>query len=312
MPVDPLDPEVAAVLEAFPAFTVSAEVVEMLQAATRAGPPVSTDAVERTEHVVDAARGVIVRVHRPRAAPTTPRPCAFSIHGGGYVFGSRDLDDPQLERWAIGLGLVGVSVEYRLAPQTPYPGALDDCRDAYRWVHDHAVDLGVDPLRIGVAGTSAGGGLAIALTLDACLRRSSVPVFLVLDAPMIDDRQRTPSSRAEDLAVWNRGSNEYGWRSYLGDRYGADDVPVLAAPARAVDLAGLPPTFIGVGTTDGFHDEDVEFAQRLREAGVPTELRRYEGAPHGFRLIGDSALSRRAARDVDEWLGARLGVGSAG
>jgi acetyl esterase/lipase len=309
--VDPLDPELATMLDAIPAFTVSAELVDVLQAATRAGPPVAIDGVERTEHVVDAARGVVVRIHTPSDA-TEPRPGVFSIHGGGYVFGSRDLDDAVLARWAVGLGVIGISVEYRLAPQTSFPGPLDDCDDAYRWVHEHADELGIDRSLLGVAGTSAGGGLAIALALLARERGTLMPAFLVLDAPMIDDRQRSASSRVEDLPIWNRESNEFGWRAYLGDRHGGDDVPPLAAPARAVDLSGLPPTFVGVGTVDGFRDEVVDFASRLDEAGVPTELHEYPGAPHGFQLFADSALGRRAARDNDEWLARRLGVGSAG
>ena len=309
---DRVDPELAARLDAMPAFTVSAELVDVLQSATRAGPAVSTDEVARTEHVVDAERGVIVRVHRPRGDATTPRPAAFSIHGGGYVFGSRDLDDPHLTRWAAELGCVGVSVEYRLAPQTPFPGPLDDCFDAYLWLHDHARELEIDPRRIGVVGTSAGGGLAVALALLARDRGAVMPAFLVLDAPMIDDRQDTESSRRDDLLVWNRDSNEFGWRSYLGELYGGPNVPPLAAPARAVDLTGLPPTFIGVGTVDGFRDEDAELAARLERAGVPTELHEYEGAAHGFQLLGDTALSRRAARDVDDWLARRLGAGSVG
>jgi acetyl esterase/lipase len=150
VPVDPVDPELAAALDAVPAFTVTAELVDVLQSATRAGPPVSTDAVERTELVVAADRGVVVRVHRPRGDTSGTRPGALSIHGGGYVFGSRDLDDPQLARWATDLGLVGVSVEYRLSPQTPYPGPLEDCFDAYHWLHDQADELGIDRARIGV------------------------------------------------------------------------------------------------------------------------------------------------------------------
>ncbi len=223
-----VDPEFAAMLGAIPDFTLSAELVGALQAGTSPGTAVSTDTVARDDRAI--GEGVVVRVHAPRDA-AMPRPAVVSIHGGGYVLGSREMDDPQLERWARELGVVGVSVEYRLAPDTQYPGPLDDCFEAYCWLHEQADDLGVDAGRIGVAGVSAGGGLAAALTLLARERGASMPAFQLLEAPMIDDRQCTPSSRLEGLAIWNRESNEFGWRSYLGDRYGRPDVPAFAAPA---------------------------------------------------------------------------------
>jgi acetyl esterase/lipase len=236
----------------------------------------------------------------------------FSIHGGGYVMGSRDLDDAHLGRRAAELGWIGASVEYRLAPSTPYPGPLDDCFAAYTWLHAQAGALGIDPALTGVAGTSAGGGLAAALTLLARERGVALPAFQLLEAPMIDDRCRTASSRLAGLPVWDGASNEFGWRSYLGDLYGAPDVPQFAAAARAVDLEGLPPTFVNVGTIDGFRDEAIEFATRLNQSGVPTELHVYAGAPHGFQLFADAAVSRRAAREVDAWLQRLAGEESAG
>jgi acetyl esterase/lipase len=119
---------------------------------------------------------------------------------------------------------------------------------------------------------------------------------------MLDDRQQTSSSRLDGLAVWSRESNAFGWRSYLGDRYGTDDVPYTAAPARCEDLSGLPPSFVSVGTVDGFRDEDIDYAMRLNQAGIPCELHVYPGASHGYQLAVDSALARQSERDAREWL----------
>ncbi|MFO7592142.1 MAG: alpha/beta hydrolase [Acidimicrobiia bacterium] len=304
---DQVHPELAPALAAFPPFDLSNETVAVVRSGTVLGPPTSTETVERTDHVVDAERGVVVRVHRPRGV-AGPLPCAFSIHGGGYVLGNREMDDVKLGRWAGTLGCLGVSVEYRLAPETPYPGPLDDCVDALRWVLDRSDELDIDRSRMGVAGVSAGGGLAAALALRARDEGGPALAFQLLECPMLDDRQHTPSSQLDGLPIWDRHSNAYGWRSYLGDRYGSDDVPATAAPARATDLSGLPPAFVAVGSIDGFHDEDLEYATRLNRAGVPTEVHVYPGAPHGFQLFGDSSVAVQAERDVDEWLARRIAI----
>ena len=169
-------------------------------------------------------------------------------------------------------------------------------------MHAHARELGIDRSRVGVAGASAGGGLAAALALLARDRGELPLSFQMLAYPMIDDRQATPSS-SWDVPIWSPLNNEFGWRSYLGDLYGRDDVPYVAAPARAEDLSGLPPALVYVGTLDGFCDEDVAYATRLYQAGVATELHLYPGAPHGFDgMAPGSTLSRRCLRDAREWL----------
>src|SRR4051812_25255164 len=229
-------------------------------------PPSSLVGISMVDHTVDEARGVIVRIYDPGPSDTL-RPCVFSIHGGGYVLGNRMMDDTRLEPWCRNLDCVGASVEYRLAPEHPYPAALDDCYAGLQWVHEHAPELGVDATRIGIAGLSAGGGLAAALALLARDRGEPSVAFQLLDSPMLDDRQATSSSRCDGLAVWSRDSNGFGWRAYLGARYGQGDVPGHAAPAREKDLTGLPPTFMCVGGADGFRDEDVEYATRLNQAG---------------------------------------------
>jgi len=173
-------------------------------------------------------------------------------------------------------------------------------------VHANAAVLGVDPARIGIGGASAGAGLAAGLAL-LTRDRGAIPLaFQLLIYPMLDDRQITPSSGWLD-PIWPPAANTYGWTAYLGAAKGGPDVPAYAAPARATDLAGLPPTIISVGAIDGFCDEDIDYAIRLRHAGVPVELHVYPGAPHGFdSLLPGLEISRRAARDMEDWLAARL------
>ena len=224
------------------------------------------------------------------------------MHGGGYMIGSYDMDDAMFDDRCQTLDIVGVSVEYRLAPATPYPGPLEDCYRGLKWTYDHAEELGIDRNRLGVTGVSAGGGLAAALALLA-RDRGEVPIaFQLLDCPMIDDRQETYSSQLGGLPVWSRESNEFGWRSYLGDLYGSGEVPYTAAPARADDLSGLPPAFISVGSVDGFLDEDVDFAQRLNRAGVPCELHVYPGACHGYQMVAGSPIVAQSRADIIDWL----------
>ena len=259
------------------------------------------DGVEWEDRQIPGDPDLTVRIYRSSAV-TGSAPCIYSMHGGGYVIGSREIDNGAFATWCPELGVVGVSVEYRLAPETAYPGPIEDCYRGLRWVHEHADELGVDRGRIGVAGVSAGGGLAAALALLA-RDRGEVPLaFQLLDCPMLDDRQQTPSSQLDGLPVWSRASNEFGWRSYLGDLYGRDDVPYTAAPARATDLSGLPPAFVSVGTVDGFRDEDVDYATRLNQSGVPTELHVYPGLCHGYQIAMFADSVGQAGRDVLRWL----------
>jgi acetyl esterase/lipase len=189
-----------------------------------------------------------------------------------------------------------------LAPEAPYPAAIDDCDQGLRYIVDHAAELRLDPHRIGVGGRSAGGGLAAALGPRWRDRVDDRLAFQYLEYPMLDDRMNTPSSKLDGLPVWSRESNAFGWHAYLGDHYGTDDVPPDAAPARAVELAGLPPTFITVGTADCLRDEAIDFAARLCRADVLTELHVYAGAVHGFDMFADCAVVRCAARDSADWL----------
>lgn len=303
-----IDPVVAADLELIPfnlnlsqdSLEASRDFRSKLAAAVQL-----SDEVEREDHTIPG--GVKVRVYRPKGT-TGPLPCVYAIHGGGYVMGSYDMEDLRFDTWCRSLGIAGVSVEYRLAPEHPYPAPLDDCYAGLRWVFENAGDLRVDASRTGICGTSAGGGLAAGLALLCRDRGEMEPAFQMLIYPMLDDRQVTPSS-SWDVPIWSPVNNRFGWRSYLGALHGTEGIPGYAAPARAQDLSGLPPTSVWVGTADGFCDEDIAYAQRLNQAGVQTELHVYPGAPHGFDAFSANApVARRCRRDMKEWLSAVLGL----
>ena len=261
----------------------------------------STDLVERTDRLIATDIGVSVRVHRARGT-SGKRPCVLSMHGGGYILGSPTMDDAVFESWCPTFGIVGVSVAYRLAPEVPYPAPLEDCYLALSWVFDHVEDLGIDPDLVGIYGVSAGGGLAAALALLVRDRGEFQISFQILESPMLDDRQQTPSSQLNGLPVWSRETNEFGWRSYLGSLYGSATLSIYAAPARATDLTRLPPTFISTTGVDGFRDEDTDFGLRLQQSGVETEIHVAPGAPHGYQLIEDSYATQKLKRSRDEWL----------
>ncbi len=303
-----VDAEIAAMAAMVPLGTVDTETLPLVRSSPLGMPIELSDLVERRDHVVSGAPGepdVVVRVHRPIGVDGD-LPCIYSIHGGGYVLGSYEMDDARFDKWCRDFRCVGVSVEYRLAPETSYPGPLEDCYRGLAWVHAHHAELGIDRTRLGIAGVSAGGGLAAGLAL-LVRDRGEIPLaFQLLECPMIDDRQITPSSRLEGLLIWNRDSNRFGWQSYLGGLYGTDDIPIYAAAARAMDLSGLPPAYVSVGAVDGFRDEDVDYATRLNQAGVPTELHVYPGAPHGVGLFAGMPLARQYQRDVEDWIGRQL------
>jgi acetyl esterase/lipase len=300
-----LDPEVREAITALPPMGLTAENLARVRAARAADwelVPLS-DEVERREVLVPGPAGapdVAVRVHRPKGVDGA-LPCVYWMHGGGMVIGSARQDDQRFDRWCVRHRCVGVAVEYRLAPETPYPGPLEDCYAGLRWLHAHAAELDVDADRIGIGGASAGGGLAAGLALLA-RDRGEVPVaFQLLVYPMIDDRRITVSSRW-NVPIWNPSANEFGWAAYLGGLSG-DDVPAYAAPARSGDVRGLPRALVVVGALDGFLDEDVTYAQRLLQAGVPVELHVYPGAPHGFDgFAPDAAVARQCRRDTNAWL----------
>ena len=238
-----------------------------------------------------------LRIYRPEPL-TDPTGAMLWLHGGGYVMGKPEQDDVRCMQFVRELGLVVVSVDYRLAPGDPFPAALEDSYLALLWMASNASQLGIDPDRIAVAGASAGGGLAAALAQYAHDRPGVQPAFQLLIFPMLDDRTvgRGDNVRCANV-IWNQKSNKFGWDSYLGMPCGGEKVPEYAVPARREDLSGLPPAWIGVGTLDLFHDESLAYAQRLQEAGVPCEFYPVQGAFHGFDIFSARLSVVRQFRD---------------
>lgn len=250
---------------------------------------------------------VEVRVYRP-AEPRSAGALLW-IHGGGYIIGSAAADDADASGLAARLGVLVVSVEYRLAPEHPVPAAHDDCLTALRWLHAHADELGVDGALVVVGGESAGGGLAAALVLRA--HDEGIPVcFQYLVYPMLDDRtvQRAEGEGSWHV-VWSPRSNRYGWTSYLRHEPGTVDASPYAVPARRESLAGLPPAWIGVGSVDLFAAEDIEYAERLQAAGVPCELLVVPGMYHAAqRFAPDHPPAVEFVRSGESALAAALGT----
>jgi acetyl esterase/lipase len=264
----------------------------------RRRPPAGTE--------VETLGPLTVRVHRPPAATPAPFPAVLWIHGGGYVAGGAWQDDDLCRHLAAELGALVAAVDYRLAPEHPHPVPLHDCHDALAWL---AARGDVDADRVAIGGGSAGGGLAAALALLARDRGEVRPVLQLLSYPMLDDRTvlRTDIDERQ-FRLWNNRANHFGWQSYLGVPPGGDGVGGLAAPARHDDLAGLPPAWIGVGTLDLFHDEDLAYADRLRQAGVPCEVHVVDGAFHGFDSVRPGAgVSRQYRAEQVRALAAALG-----
>jgi acetyl esterase/lipase len=253
--------------------------------------PATPDDVE----VRDLSIGcVLLRVYRPRATPL-PAPCVYYIHGGGMVTGSVAGDHAKTVRLAQTTGCVVIAVEYRLAPENPYPAAVDDCYAGLVGIVDRHRELGIAPDRIALYGTSAGGCLAAAVALLARDRGGPAIAHQMLVSPMLDDLSSTHSAMVNTgFGAWSREANIQSWQAWLGQDFGTDRVSPYAAPARARDLGGLPPTYIDVGDLDLLRDEAVDFARMLAWAGVPVELHVYPGGIHGGEsLAPDADLSVR-------------------
>lgn len=233
----------------------------------------------------EGAPEVELRSYRPRGAAAVT-PALLWIHGGGMIIGNHLSDQPGNIGFARELGITVFSVKYRLAPDNPALAAIEDVYAAFRWLSAHAAELGIDPARIAIGGASAGGGLAAGTTLLAHDSDGPVPIFQLLVYPMLDDRtvNRT-DHHVKGVRLWTKRSNRYAWSAYLGKAAGGSSVSDYAAPARRSNLVDLPPAWIGVGTNDLFHDEDVRYAERLRAAGVSCELMVVDGAFHGFDIV---------------------------
>ncbi|MGW0711453.1 alpha/beta hydrolase [Streptomyces sp. NPDC002643] len=225
------------------------------------------------------------------------------------ISGDRWLGTPMLFDWLHRFNAVAVTVEYRLAPENPDPTPVEDCFAGLKWTAAHARELNIDPSQLIIVGGSAGGGLAAGVTLLARDRNGPPVRGQMLMYPMLDDRDQTVSARQfEDTGLWDRRSNETGWTALLGERRGTADVSPYAAPARAEDLSGLPPTFIDCGSSEVFRDEDVAFASALWAAGGEAELHVWPGGYHSFEWIAPKAdISHDMIAARENWLTRILG-----
>ncbi len=306
-----LDPELQGLPDIMPAFEIKPETLPGLREAMQQM-VVMGDAeaagVERREIHTESADGHSVRALVYSPVERTGTTAGYlHVHGGGYLMGSVESSDQMNVMLVRELGIVIVSLDYRLAPEHPIPAPLDDCYAGLAWLHQQAGALDVDPARIGVGGESAGGGLAAALAIKARDEGEYAVCHQHLTYPMLDDRTGSAEHPGDPLVgefVWTRQSNQLGWRSYLGD------APAAApqVPARLEQLEGLPPAWIFTAGLDLFRDENVLYAQRLLQAGIAAELLLYPRACHGFQMVPDSQIGARFVRDHREALARGLGV----
>lgn len=282
---DDFHPDLSRLARVLPRNAFNRRTLPIMKALTKSTtyrpPPQGTE-------VLTLPSGAGVRLHRS-AEDRHGGAALLWIHGGGYVIGTAAQDDSLCQRFRQRLGITVAAVEYRLAPEHPYPAALEDCYDVLTWLSRLP---GIDPARIIIGGASAGGGLTAALALLARDRGEVSPLFQLLVYPMVDDRSsdRVPDNPRHRM--WTYKTNRLGWQAYLR---GAD--PQVAVPSRHTDLSGVAPAWVGVGTLDPLHDEDVEYARRLVEAGVPCELDTVPGAFHGFDMVARAAGVSKAFFD---------------
>ncbi|WP_436533392.1 alpha/beta hydrolase [Actinoplanes sp. HUAS TT8] len=316
-PPPPFDPELAAALDVIGAqlpSSVTADMIGPMRAGAIPAPPDLTrdGSFTVTRRAVPGPAGdpdVELLILAPAGA-TGALPGIFHIHGGGMIIGDNTTGVELLQDWAAEIPSVIVSVEYRLAPEHPHPAPVEDCYAGLVWTAAHAGDLGIDGSRLIVAGASAGGGLAAAVALLARDRGGPELAGQMLLCPMLDDRNDTPSTlQMAGRGVWDRTANDTGWTALLGAARGGPDVSPYAAPARATDLSGLPPTFVDVGSAETFRDEDVAYVTRIWQAGGQAELHVWPGGFHGFDLLApQAAISQEARAARVRWLRRLLGA----
>jgi len=291
-----IDPELLPVLEEFPSLEINRDNVFEIREVIAAGARPPIPAGVQSEHRVITTPDGDLGVHVYRKSDRPGQPALLWIHGGGYVMGS--AEDSRAGSFAELCDITVFSVDYRLAPEHPYPAPMDDCQNALNWLFDNADSLGIDAGRIAIGGASAGGGLAAGLALRNRDTANHPVCFQLLLYPMIDNLHATTSGQIENHPIWTRGASFSAWEMYLNGEPGPEASP-YAAPTRAAELAGLPPAYICVGVEDLFRDEDVDYARRLMAADVPCELALFPGVYHAAEVFTpDAVVSRRLNRSI--------------
>jgi acetyl esterase/lipase len=254
--------------------------------------------IERIDYTATAHDGAEIGLSWFRSASPNGAAAVY-LRGGGMILPMLPVYDPAMRAYSAATGVSMLLVDYRVAPEHPHPTPVEDCYTGLVWLVEHSHEFGIDPTRIAIMGDSAGGGLAAAVALLARDRGGPTLAQQILIYPMLDDRTVTPDPQLPpEYLVWSYDDNRTGWRALLGDSAGAQDVSPYAAPARAVDLAGLPDTYIDVGDLDIFRDENIDYARRLMGAGVPTELHVVPGCPHAYEEFAPEArVSQQAVAD---------------
>ncbi len=259
--------------------------------------PGDTTGLDVSDRIIPGLEGepdVRVRLYVPRARASSPTPAILHLHGGGFYVGDLDTEHGGMTTLARELGVVILAVDYRLAPEHPYPAALNDCYASLLWLHDEAAAHGIDPERVAIGGGSAGGGLAAAVALYARDHDGPPLCFQFLASAELDDRLDTMSMRTfVDTPLWSRPAATLSWAWYLTDQ--TDDVSPYAAPARATELSGLPPAYISTMEFDPMRDEGIIYGLRMLEAGVAVELHQYRGTFHGSAMVEGATVSKREA-----------------
>ena len=311
-----VDPEVWPIVELLPISEYDRETLNFARSemagrfAASPEPPIAA-----TVRTAPRADGSMIELYHYDPNPgATGRAALYHIHGGGMILGSaRDMQFGP-SAMAAALQIPVVSVEYRLAPETTFPGPQQDCLDGLVWLAANAAELGIDPNRIAIIGESAGGGLAAATALMARDTAGPKLAAQVLVYPMLDHRTGSDACRWNNRStgewVWNRSANRFGWEALRGDYPAEDARKGWFSPALAEDLAGLAPTLLLTGSLDLFFDEDLDFARRLVDAGVPVELHSYPGAIHAFNMMPEATISQAFNRDMMGGIGRLLGLSS--
>lgn len=305
-----VDPEVVPIITLLPASDFTRETMPAIRQAMAENfvpgfvPAMTPQIVTTTGR--DGAPDVSLHIYNPESSQRN-RPAILHIHGGGMVVGTAAMSIMSMPPIALALDVVVVSVDYRLAPETPFPGPQEDCYAGLDWLVAHAADLGVDAARIIIMGESAGGGLAAAVAHMVRDRGEYSLAAQVLTYPMLDHRTGGPDCQWRNPMtgefVWTPIHNQFGWESLRGDYGVYDQRAGWFSPARASDLAGLPPAYISVGALDLFLDEDLDYARRLAAAGVPVEAHVYPGAIHAFDMVAEAAVAKQARADLMAALG---------